>query len=169
MKLENQPEERSHSFWIGEVEDAKSVDDLITSASRTGKSTADLKNLDTKMASGLRKIQTGNFKKQVTTAEGQAQSEKRSLTSRQISLMIYDFFKIIGDNEAVLDFRYLPKVQSKNDNVQAFDTKWDELLSAVTDRPTDNTLESLHKMQDGQLEELKYLVQVHAQETSFGE
>ena len=57
--------------------------------------------------------------------------------------MIYDFFEISGDNEAILDFRDLLKVQSKNDNVQAFDTKWDEVLSAVTDRPTTTFLESL--------------------------
>ena len=53
----------------------------------------------------------------------------------------------------------------KNDNVQPFDTKWDEILSAVTDRPTDSMLESLYKMQIEKSEELKYLLQVHAQKT----
>ena len=60
--------------WIGEVEDANSIDDLITSASKTRKAVRDFLNLDFKLASGLRKILTGNFKKQVTTAEGNAQS-----------------------------------------------------------------------------------------------
>ena len=44
--------------------------------------------------------------------------------------LIYDFFWISGDNEAILDLRDLSKVQLKNDSVQAFDTKWDEVLSA---------------------------------------
>ena len=74
--------------------------------------------------------------------------------------MIHDFFKISGDNEAILDFRDLSKVHLKNDHVQAFYTKWDEVLSAVIDRPTDNMLESLYKMQVEKSEELKYLVQV---------
>ena len=85
------------------------------------------------------KIQTGNFKKQVTTAEGKAQSEKRS------------------------------KVQFKNDNIQAFDSKWDEAVSAVTDTSGDSILGSLHKMQVEKSEELKYLLQVYAQETTLGD
>ena len=64
-----------------------------------------------KIASGLSKISTGNFKKQVTTAEGKAKSERRSLTGRQSSWMIYDFLKIGGDNGAILDFRDLSQVQ----------------------------------------------------------
>ena len=56
---------------IGDVEDAESVNVLITS-------------------SGLRNIRTGNSKIQVTTAEGNAQSEKRSLAGRQIALVIYN-------------------------------------------------------------------------------
>ena len=44
--------------------------------------------------------------------------------------LIYDFFWISADNEAILDLRDLSKVQLKNDSVQAFDTKWDEVLSA---------------------------------------
>ena len=57
----------------------------------------------------------------------------------------------------------------KNDNVQAFDTKWDEVLSAATDRPTDSILESVHKMQVEKSEEMEYLLQVNAQETTFGD
>ena len=61
------------------------------------------------------------------------------------------------------------KVHLKNDHVLAFYTKWDEVLSAVTDRPTDNMLESLYKMQVEKSEELKYLVQVYVQETTIGD
>ena len=116
-----------------EVEDAKSIDDLITSPSTTGRPILDFENLDCKIESGLRKILTGNFKKQATTAEGKAQSEKRLLTGRQIAWMIYDFFKISGDNEAILDFR---DSQLKNDSVHASDTQRDEVLSAVIGRLT---------------------------------
>ena len=81
---------RAAMLRIGEVEDAESMDGLIASASWSGRPIPDFENLDFKIASGLRKILTGNFKKQVTTAEGKAQSEKRSLTGKQIPWLIYD-------------------------------------------------------------------------------
>ena len=67
-------------LWIGAVEDAKSIDDRITSASVKEETILDLKNFDFKIASGHTKIQTGNFKKQITTAQGKGQPEKRSRT-----------------------------------------------------------------------------------------
>ena len=82
----------------GEVQDAKSIDELITSASTTGRRTPDFENLDFKIATGLRKILTGDFEKQVTEAEGKAQSETRSVTGREIAAMIHVFFKISGGN-----------------------------------------------------------------------
>ena len=115
-------------LFIGEVWDAKSIAELIFSASITGDSIPDFENLGFKIASG---ILTRNTKKQITTAKGQAPSEKRSLTGRQIARMIYDFFKISGDNDAILDFRSSSKVQVKNNSIQAFDTKWDEVLSRI--------------------------------------
>ena len=71
---------RAAMLWIGEVEDAKSIDDIITSALINWDPIPDFENLDFRIASELRKIQTGNFKKQVTKGEGKAQSEKWSLT-----------------------------------------------------------------------------------------
>ena len=67
--------------WIGEVEDAKNIDDFIASASITGKPMSDIESLDFMIASGLRKIPTRNFKRQVPKAEEKAQSEKRSLAN----------------------------------------------------------------------------------------
>ena len=110
-------------LWIGESDDAERIDDLITSASITGRPILDIENLDFKIARGLRKTQTGNFKQRITTGEGKAQLEKRSLTGRQIAWMINALIKISGDNEAILDFRDLSKVLVKNGNVQAFDAK----------------------------------------------
>ena len=136
---------RAALLWIGEVENANSTDDFNLSASITGKLISDFENLDFNVASRFKSILTGNFKKQVTTAEGKAKSEKRSLTRRQVAWMICDFHTIGDDNEPFGNFRDLSNVQLKNDNVQASDTKWDEILSAVTGRPTDSILESLHK------------------------
>ena len=65
---------------MAEVDDAKSIDDLIISASITGIPIPDFEKVE--FASGLREIWTGKSKKQVTTAEGKAQSEKRSQADR---------------------------------------------------------------------------------------
>ena len=59
--------------------------------------------------------------------------------------MIYDFFKIGGDNEAILNFRDF--IESSTEERQRSSTKWDEALSEDTVRPTDNILKSLYKMQ----------------------
>ena len=88
-----------------------------------------------------------NFKEQVTNAAGKTQSEKVSLTGTQIAWMICDFSKMIGDDDAILDDKDLPQVQLQNDNVQAFDTKSNEVTSAFANRPIDNILESLYEMQ----------------------
>ena len=64
---------------------------------------------------------------------------------------------------------FYQKVQQENDNVQGFDTQWDEVLSAVTDRPTDSMLESVYNMQVEQLNEIKYLLQFHLKRRHFGD
>ena len=98
-------------LWTGEVEDAKRIDDFITSALITGRPILDFKNPDFKTATGLRKNVAGNFKRQDTTAEGKAQSEKMSFTGRHNAWTIYDVFKNSGDNEAILNLRDLSKNQ----------------------------------------------------------
>ena len=121
-KFENHMRKQSLSFFAfsqsryamdWRIEDAKSIDDFTTSASLTGKPMPDFENLDFKSARGVRKILTGNVKKQVTTAERTAQSEKRLLTGRQIAWMIFDFLNISGDNEAILEFKDLSKVKER--------------------------------------------------------
>ena len=106
-------------LWIGEVEDAKSIDELITLASLPGPY-----SLISRSRADSRKSQQG---------------PSRNKSPQQKVWTIYDFFKISSDCEAILDFRDFSKVQLKNDEVQVFHTKWDEVLSS----------ESLNKMQVG--------------------
>ena len=157
-------------LWVGEVEDAESIEELITSATTTGDPVLDFENLDINIASGLKKmLLAGNCKKQVTTAEGKAQSEKISLTVREIAWMIYDFINIRGDNETILDCGNVKIKNATTERQCSSDTKWDEVLSSVTDRPTDKMLEGLHMMQVEMSEELEDLLQVNAPETTFGD
>ena len=66
--------------------------------------------------------------------------------------------------EAVPDFVEMRNVQLKNDNAQYFDGRWVEVPSTVTERPVDNMLGSVHRLQFGNSEELICLMQVYTQE-----
>ena len=61
--------------------------------------------------------------------EQEAQQDNQFLKGRQIAYVIFDYLKTSGIGEALLYFNDLLRVQLKNDNVQVFDTKWDEVLS----------------------------------------
>ena len=57
-----------------------------------------------------------------------AQDDNRFLKGRHVTYMTYDHFKISGTGEALLRFNDRLRVQLTKDNVQGFDTKWDEIL-----------------------------------------
>ena len=41
-----------------------------------------------------------------------------------IAFMIYDYIRVTGTDESILDFCDLVGVSLRGDNVQGFDTKW---------------------------------------------
>ena len=136
---------RAAILWIGEVEDAKNIDDLITFKHLQQEDQFPPSRISTsRLQTDWREFRTGNLKKQVTTAEGKAQSETRSLSGRPIAWIMFELSKTNGDNEAILDFgglssrtkRFRPSTQSGT-----------KVLSSVIDRPTDSRLESLYKTQ----------------------
>ena len=45
-----------------------------------------------------------------------------------MAFMIYDDFRVTGARETVLDHSDLFFITLRNDDVQEFDTRWDELL-----------------------------------------
>ena len=59
-----------------------------------------------------------------------------------------DFFRVIGAHDTVLDYAELLSNTLRNDDVQEFDTRWDEVLLSMTKIPTDDVLGSLHKMEN---------------------
>ena len=54
--------------------------------------------------------------------------ENRFFRERQIEFMIYEHFRVTGTNECILDFSDFTSVTLRGDDVQGFDTKWDEVL-----------------------------------------
>ena len=66
----------------------------------------------------------GNFQRSVSTEESEAEKKGGYLAGRQIAWLIHKTCKISGESAAILDLGDLLKVELKNDNMQAFDTKW---------------------------------------------
>ena len=80
--------------------------------------------LDAKIASVLNKIiQNSQFKKKVNLEEQEAQKEDRFLRGRQIAFMIYEYFRVTGAHDTVLDCADLLSVALHADNIQEFDTR----------------------------------------------
>ena len=116
-----------------EVEMVDSPDELKSSRSACGKDFPQFEMLDAKIAWALNKIiQNSQFKKKVSLAEQKAQKEDRFQRGRQIAFMIYDYFRVTGVHDAVLDFADLFSVTLRDDTVQEFDTRWDEVLLSMS-------------------------------------
>ena len=106
-----------------------------------------MRMLDARVASAVNKIiQNSHFKKKVSLEEQKAQKEDWFLRGRQIAFMIYDYFRVTGAHDTVLDYADLFSVTLRDDNVEEFDTRWDEVLLSMAMIPSDDILESLYKL-----------------------
>ena len=93
----------------------------------------------------------------VSLEEQKAQKEDQFLRGRQIAFMIYDYFRVTGAHDTVFDYDDLLSVTLHDDNIQEFDTRWDEILLSMSKIPSDDILETLYKLrirESGQLSKL---------------
>ena len=103
--------------------------------------------LDEKIASALNKIiRNSHFKMKVSLEEQKASKKGRFLRTRQIAFMIFDEFRVTGAHDTVLEYADLFSVTLRDDNIQEFDTRWDEVLLSMSTIPSDEILESLYKL-----------------------
>ena len=117
--------------------------------------------LDARIASALNKIiQNSQFKKKVSPKEQKAQKEDRFLRGGQVAFMIYDYFRVTGAHDTVLDYAGFFSITLHDDNVQEFDTRWDEVLLSVSKIPSDDTLESLYKWRIRESAQLKTVLEL---------
>ena len=152
-------------LWIKEVEMAGSLDEVKSSRSVYGKHFPKFEMLDAKIASALNKIiQNFQFKKK--NQSGGAESPKRGSVSEgdKSPFMIYDNFRVTGAHDAVLDYADLFSVTLHDDNVQEFDTRWDEVLSSMTQIPSDDILVSLYKLRIRESDQLKNVLEMYDME-----
>ena len=148
-------------LWVKEVEMVDSLDKLKSSRSVNRKYLPDFEMLDAKIASALnRVIENSYFKKKVSLEEQKAQKEDQFLRGRQTAFMIYDYFRVAGAHDTVLDYADLNSVTLH----QEFDTRWDEVLLSMSKIPSDEILESLCKLRIRESDQLKTVLELYDME-----
>ena len=126
---------------------------------------SDFEALDSKIASALNRIiQNTRFKKKVSLEEMKAHKEDRFLRGRQIAHLIYEYFQVTGANDSFKNYADLFTVVLRNDDIQEFDSKWDEILLSMTQIPSDDILESLDKLRIRESEKLKTVLELYNME-----
>ena len=103
--------------------------------------------------------QNTRFKKKVSLEEMKAHKEDRFLRGRQIAYLIYEYFRVTGGNDSVENDADLFTVVRRNDDLQEFDSTWDEILLSMTQIPSDDILESLYKLRIRESEKLKTVLE----------
>ena len=125
----------------------------------------DFEVLDAKIASALNWIILNTrFKRRVSPEEMKAQKEDRFLRGRQIAWLIYEYFRVTGANDSVENYADLFTIVRRNDDIQEFDTKWDEILLSMTKIPSDDILEGLFKIRIRESEKLKTVLELYKME-----
>ena len=107
----------------------------------------DFEVLDAKIASALNRIiHNTRFKRKVSLEEQKAQKQDRFLPGRQIAYLSYEHFRVTGANDSVENYADLFTIVLRNDDIQEFDSKWDEVLVSMTQIPSDDMFEGLYKI-----------------------
>ena len=72
--------------------------------------------------------------------------------------MIYEYFRVTGASDSVENYADLFTIVLRNDDIQEFDSKRDEILLSMTQIPSDDILEGLYKFRIRESEKLKTVV-----------
>ena len=152
-------------LWIKEVEMVESVDGLKSSRSIRGTPGPDFELHYARIAPALNKIiQNTRFKKKVSLEEMKAHKEDRFLRGRQIAYLTCEYFRVTLANDSVENYTDLFTVVLRSDDIQEFDSKWDEILLSMTQIPSDDILASLYKFRIRESEKLKTVLELYKME-----
>ena len=79
--------------------------------------------LDARIASALNKIiRKFSLQKKNQSGGTKAQKQDRFLRGRQIAHLIYEYFRVTGANDSVVNYADLFTVSLRNDDIQEFDS-----------------------------------------------
>ena len=120
--------------------------------------------LDARIASALNKIIHNSHFRRISLVEQKAQKQDCFLRGRQIAYLIYEYFRVTGTNDSVENYADLFTVVLRSDDIQEFDSKWDEILQSMTKIPSDEILEGLYKLRIRESEKLKTVLELYNME-----
>ena len=78
--------------------------------------------------------------------------------------MIFDYFRVTGAHDTVLDYADLLFVTLHDDNIQDFDTRWDDVVLSMSKNPSDDILDSLFKLRIRESAQLKTVLELYNME-----
>ena len=78
--------------------------------------------------------------------------------------MIFDYLRVTRAHDTVLDYGDLFSVTLHDDNIQSFDTKWDEVLLSMSKIPSDDSLESLCNLRIRESTQLQTVLELYDME-----
>ena len=78
--------------------------------------------------------------------------------------MIYDHFQATRAYDAAQCSSDLFNICLQNDDVQEFDTRWDQILLGTSEIPQENIVEGLYKMEVAGSEQLQTVLSLYNQE-----
>ena len=105
-------------------------------------------------------------KKKVSLEEQKAQKEDRLLRGRQIAYLTYDYFRITDVDETVCEFADLFAVALRNDDIQEFYTRRDDILLSMTKFAPDDILERLYKIRIRDSDQLRTALKLQSGDSS---
>ena len=133
-------------LWIKEVESQISGRSYDCRSQLKGAISQIFQMIDAKTASALKKIISNpHFRRRVSAEEERAQKHDRFLRGRQIAHMIYDHVRATGACDAGQDLSDLFIICVHDDDIQDFDTRWDQALLSSSEIPKGNILDGLYK------------------------
>ena len=75
--------------------------------------------------------------------------------------MICKYFRVSGANDSVENYADLYTINLRNDDIQEFDSKWDEILLSMTKIPSDGILGCLCGVRTRESEKLKTVLELY--------
>ena len=78
--------------------------------------------------------------------------------------MIYDYFRVAGAHDTVLDYADKFSVTLHDDNAQEFDTRWDEVRLSMTMIQPDDVSEGLYKLRIRVSDQLETVLELYDME-----
>ena len=117
--------------------------------------------LDGRTASALNKIIQNFYSKKKGQSEGTESPERGPVSSRKAD-RLHDLRLLPSHwrHDSVLDSADLFSITLRNDNVQVFGTRWDEILLFMTKIPSDDVLEGLQKLSIRESDQLKTVLEL---------